>query len=58
MNGMTFIIYLYSLLIDIDSLAVNVWPQEAPDGCQVNIEYTLKRTDMALNDVVITVPLP
>ncbi|KAF8358314.1 copd-1 [Pristionchus pacificus] len=45
---------------DEDALPItlNVWPQEAPDGCQVNIEYTLKRTDMALNDVVITVPLP
>ncbi|GMT20745.1 hypothetical protein PFISCL1PPCAC_12042, partial [Pristionchus fissidentatus] len=39
-------------------LVLNVWPQEAPDGCQVNIEYTLQKTDMTLNDVVITVPLP
>ncbi|GMR43541.1 hypothetical protein PMAYCL1PPCAC_13736 [Pristionchus mayeri] len=45
---------------DEDALPITltVWPQEAPDGCQVNIEYTLKRTDMTLNDVVITVPLP
>ncbi|GMS90218.1 hypothetical protein PENTCL1PPCAC_12393 [Pristionchus entomophagus] len=39
-------------------ITLNVWPQEAPDGCDVNIEYTLNRTDMTLHDVVITVPLP
>ncbi|CAJ0956820.1 unnamed protein product, partial [Mesorhabditis belari] len=39
-------------------LALNVWPQESSDGCQVNIEYTLQREDLQLDNVVITVPLP
>ncbi|EPB72716.1 adaptor complexe medium subunit family protein [Ancylostoma ceylanicum] len=38
--------------------AVNCWPQESADGCQVNIEYTLQREDLSLENVVITVPLP
>nr|CDJ86987.1 Clathrin adaptor domain containing protein [Haemonchus contortus] len=39
-------------------LALNCWPQESADGCQVNIEYTLQREDLSLENVVITVPLP
>lgn len=37
---------------------MNCWPQENPDGCQVNIEYTLQREDLALENVTIAVPLP
>ncbi|CAJ0568194.1 unnamed protein product, partial [Mesorhabditis spiculigera] len=39
-------------------LALNCWPQESSDGCTVNIEYTLQREDLQLNNVIITVPLP
>lgn len=39
-------------------LALNCWPQESADGCQVNIEYTLQREDLALENVIIVVPLP
>ncbi|KAI1717285.1 adaptor complexes medium subunit family domain-containing protein [Ditylenchus destructor] len=47
-------------LPDEDSLplTLNCWPNESPDGCVVNIEYTLQREDWELNNVVITVPLP
>ncbi|VDM60218.1 unnamed protein product [Angiostrongylus costaricensis] len=39
-------------------VTLNCWPQESPNGCQVNIEYTLQRVDLSLENVVITVPLP
>ncbi|KAK6739976.1 hypothetical protein RB195_008446 [Necator americanus] len=39
-------------------ITLNCWPQESADGCQVNIEYTLQREDLSLENVVITVPLP
>ncbi|VDN21246.1 unnamed protein product [Gongylonema pulchrum] len=37
---------------------VNCWPNENPDGCVVNIEYTLQAEQMTLNNVVIVIPLP
>ncbi|VDD94412.1 unnamed protein product [Enterobius vermicularis] len=37
---------------------VNCWPNENPDGCVVNIEYTLQAEDMTLNNVTIVIPLP
>ena len=40
------------------SLTVNCWPNETGSGCDVNIEYELERTEMELNDVLITIPLP
>jgi len=39
-------------------LSINCWPNEAGSKCDVNIEYSLERPDMELNDVVITIPLP
>uniref|UniRef100_A0A8R1HXE9 Coatomer subunit delta n=1 Tax=Caenorhabditis japonica TaxID=281687 RepID=A0A8R1HXE9_CAEJA len=39
-------------------LALNVWPQESADGVQVNIEYTLQREDINLQNVRILIPLP
>ncbi|CAB3401423.1 unnamed protein product [Caenorhabditis bovis] len=39
-------------------IALNCWPQESSDGCQVNIEYTLQREDITLHNVRIVVPLP
>lgn len=39
-------------------ISINCWPNEAGSKCDVNIEYELERTDMELNDVVITIPLP
>lgn len=39
-------------------LVVNCWPNEFGSKCDVNIEYSLENTDMELNDVVITIPLP
>jgi hypothetical protein len=39
-------------------LALNVWPNESPSGCTVNIEYTLQSNHLTLNNVKITIPLP
>uniref|UniRef100_A0A0M3JW36 Coatomer subunit delta n=1 Tax=Anisakis simplex TaxID=6269 RepID=A0A0M3JW36_ANISI len=39
-------------------ITLNCWPNENPDGCVVNIEYTLQMEHMTLNNVVITIPLP
>lgn len=39
-------------------VTLNCWPQESPNGCQVNIEYTLQKDDLSLENVIITVPLP
>ncbi|CAI5446327.1 unnamed protein product [Caenorhabditis angaria] len=39
-------------------ISLNCWPQESSDGCQVNIEYTLQREDISLQNVRIVVPLP
>uniref|UniRef100_A0A915PC13 Coatomer subunit delta n=1 Tax=Setaria digitata TaxID=48799 RepID=A0A915PC13_9BILA len=43
---------------EILPISINCWPNENPDGCVVNIEYTLQAENMALNNVVITIPLP
>jgi hypothetical protein len=38
---------------------VNIWPTPSNDGtCEVNIEYELENTKLALHDVVISIPLP
>ena len=38
--------------------AVNCWPEDEGDGnMNVNIEYTLEKTDMELRDVNIQIPL-
>jgi len=39
-------------------LAINCWPSETGQGCEVNIEYTLESNVLELNDVVISIPLP
>lgn len=39
-------------------ISLNCWPQESSDGVQVNIEYTLQREDITLNNVRIVIPLP
>ncbi|GJJ13281.1 hypothetical protein Clacol_007532 [Clathrus columnatus] len=40
-------------------LSINVWPTPSGDGtCEVNIEYELENTKLALHDVVISIPLP
>ncbi|MFH4984239.1 hypothetical protein AB6A40_010948 [Gnathostoma spinigerum] len=39
-------------------LAINCWPNENPDGCTVNIEYTLQAEHLVLNNVIIVIPLP
>lgn len=39
-------------------LSINCWPNEVGSKCDVNIEYSLERPSMELNDVVITIPLP
>ncbi|VDN55132.1 unnamed protein product [Dracunculus medinensis] len=39
-------------------VSINCWPSENPDGCVVNIEYTLQAEHMTLNNVLITIPLP
>ncbi|KAM3723640.1 putative coatomer subunit delta [Dirofilaria immitis] len=39
-------------------ISINCWPNENPDGCVVNIEYTLQAENMTLNSIVIIIPLP
>ncbi|XP_034939359.1 coatomer subunit delta [Chelonus insularis] len=40
-------------------LSINCWPSEnGENGCDVNIEYELEHTDLELNDVLISIPLP
>ncbi|PIC40795.1 hypothetical protein B9Z55_008421 [Caenorhabditis nigoni] len=39
-------------------ISLNCWPQESSDGVQVNIEYTLQREDITLQNVRIVIPLP
>jgi len=39
-------------------LAINCWPSETGQRCEVNIEYTLESNELELNDVVISIPLP
>lgn len=38
--------------------AVNCWPSESGNSCDVNIEYELQEESLELNDVVISIPLP
>ena len=38
---------------------VNCWPSDnGQGGCDVNIEYELEQSQLELQDVVITVPIP
>lgn len=37
---------------------MNCWASENPNGCDVNIEYSLQRDDMQLDNVHIVIPLP
>lgn len=39
-------------------LTINNWPSETKNGCEVNIEYELQKTDLELNNVVIQIPIP
>merc|ERR1711971_627363 len=40
-------------------LSINCWPSDnGSGGCDVNIEYELENTDLELQDVVITIPVP
>lgn len=39
-------------------LQINCWPNDTGSGCDVNIEYELKQTDLELHDVTILIPLP
>jgi len=40
-------------------LSINCWPSEnGSGGCDVNIEFTLENTELELNDVVISIPIP
>lgn len=40
-------------------LSINCWPSDnGSGGCDVNIEYELENTDLELQDVVITIPIP
>lgn len=43
---------------DYMPLAINCWPNDTGSGCDVNIEYELKRLHMELQDVVVAIPLP
>ena len=39
--------------------SVNCWPSEnGQGGCDVNIEYELEQSQLELQDVVITIPIP
>jgi len=39
-------------------LAINCWPNESGDSCDVNIEYELEQPNLELNDVQIAIPVP
>ena len=40
-------------------LSINCWPSDnGSGGCDVNIEYELENSDLELQDVVITIPIP
>lgn len=40
-------------------LSINCWPSDnGQGGCDVNIEYELEQSQLELQDVVITVPIP
>jgi len=40
-------------------LSINCWPSDnGSGGCDVNIEYELENTELELQDVVITIPVP
>lgn len=40
-------------------LSINCWPSEnGQGGCDVNIEYELEQSQLELQDVVITIPIP
>lgn len=39
-------------------LAINCWPSETKNGCEVSIEYELQKTQLELNNVVIAIPIP
>lgn len=40
-------------------LSINCWPSEnGSGGCDVNIEFELENTDLELQDVVISIPIP
>ncbi|XP_062611322.1 coatomer subunit delta-like [Saccostrea cucullata] len=43
---------------DMMPLQINCWPNDTGSGCDVNIEYELKQTDLELNDVTILIPVP
>lgn len=43
---------------DAVPLLLNVWPEAGAGGnITVNMEYTLQREDLTLNDVIVTIPL-
>ena len=47
------ILYIFFLF------SVNCWPSEnGQGGCDVNIEYELEQSQLELQDVVITIPIP
>jgi len=39
-------------------LTINCWPSETRNGCDVNIEYELQKTNLELKNVIITVAMP
>ncbi|XP_071095948.1 coatomer subunit delta-like [Haliotis cracherodii] len=39
-------------------LSINCWPSETGSGCDVNIEFELERTELELEDVLISIPCP
>eukprot|EP00096_Caligus_rogercresseyi_P002137 TRINITY_DN1402_c0_g1_i1.p1 TRINITY_DN1402_c0_g1~~TRINITY_DN1402_c0_g1_i1.p1 ORF type:complete len:547 (+),score=176.22 TRINITY_DN1402_c0_g1_i1:62-1642(+) len=40
-------------------LSINCWPSDnGQGGCDVNIEYELENSNLELNDVVISIPIP
>lgn len=51
-------IFLYLIFESLISIVVNCWPNDTGSGCDVNIEYELKQTDLELHDVTILIPLP
>ncbi|KAH8857299.1 Coatomer subunit delta [Schistosoma japonicum] len=39
-------------------VTINCWPNEIPGGFEVNVEYELQDSDLELENVVMSIPLP
>ena len=55
---LTSLFHCVRFIVCFTSLAVNCWPSENDEQCDVNIEYELLQENLELNDIVISIPVP